>query len=138
MPMMMRVPFFLLGLLAAAAAFWFRNLNLKAASWPEVEGEITHSGLDFDRSDGRWSVQITYRFALAHRVFTSDQVSYGLMENSLTAKQQLIDTYPVGRRVRVYYDPDDPSRAVLERNPSNLWIWLCLIGAIFMVFGLLA
>jgi Protein of unknown function (DUF3592) len=137
MPIMMRIAFLLLGLLAAAASIWLRNMNLKAASWPGIEGEITHSGLDFDPTDGSRSVHITYRFVLGNREFTSNQITYGLIENSLSAKQNLVDTYPVGRIVRIYYDPGDPSCAVLIRGESNLWIWLFVVGAIFMLFSLI-
>jgi hypothetical protein len=137
MPIVMRIFFFLLGLLAAGAAVWLRNMNRKAASWPTIEGEIIQSGLDFDPSDGSRSVNITYRFVLANRVFTSNQVTYGLLENSMGAKQHLVETYFVGRKVRIYYDPADPSRAVLENGPSNLWIWLGIVGAIFMVIGMI-
>jgi hypothetical protein len=51
--------------------------------------------------------------------------------------QSIVDRYPDGATVTVYYNPADPSDAVLERgNTPGIGV-LYIIGGIFAVAGLL-
>jgi hypothetical protein len=47
----------------------------------------------------------------------------------------LIEDYPKGTRVQVSYDPDDPSRAVIEAGPRLGNLWRFLLGLALFVGG---
>jgi hypothetical protein len=59
---------------------------------------------------------------------------------------KVVERYPAGAQVMVYYDPNNPSEAVLERGmPGYIkWLWVALIltdlflcgMAVVMVFAL--
>ncbi len=47
----------------------------------------------------------------------------------------LIEDYPKGEQVQVSYDPDDPSRAVIEAGPRLGNLWRFLFGLALYVGG---
>ncbi len=138
MPLLLRVAFVLIGLFAIGTSFWLQHMNSKAASWPATDGEITWSALVDDPHDAGTWVEISYRYAVGGRTYSSSQVSYGLMSSALHAKKRLVAAYPVGKRVSVYYDPDNPAAAVLRREENSRWLLLAATGTFFSLVGLLS
>ena len=50
--------------------------------------------------------------------------------------QTLVDRYPDNSKTDVYYNPADPSESVLEPGSSSGLTFLYVIGAAFLLFGL--
>jgi len=129
--------FALIGGLACALAFWLQYMNRKAASWPAADGVIIKSELEDSASDGDSSVRITYRYTVNGRDFESSQFSFTAVGNDLPAKKRRVAQYPVGQHAQVYYDPQKPTTAVLERGDSLLWLGILATGLIFIVVALM-
>lgn len=74
---------------------------------------------------------ILYRYVVAGKNYTSDQVSFTskLVSSHPAYAEKYVNKYPVGRTVTVYYKADEPSFAVLE--PQNKF------GGLFGFMGLL-
>lgn len=130
-----KIVLILFGTAACWAAFWSQYMNRQAKRWPAVEGVIIASTLE-PSSDGENSVRIVYQYTVNGHSFTSSQFSYTGLSNAPPAQKRRIAQYPRGRRVPVFYDPQKPSRAVLERGESFAWIYLGLIGVLFVYAGL--
>jgi len=135
MEIFLKFAFVLLGGLACVLAFWLQYMNRKAASWPAADGVIIKSELE--DSDGESSVRITYRYTVNGRNFESSQFSFTAVANDLPAKKRRVAQYPVGQHAQVYYDPQKPTTAVLERGDSLLWLGILATGLIFIVAALM-
>jgi len=109
-------------------------------SWPTASAEILSSELTESSSSDSTSYHaaIEYAFEVDGVRYTGSQVSFGDPLASQHARaSSLVETYSAGRTVPVAYDPDDPSRCVLEPGePPGAWILLA-VGPFFVVIGLL-
>lgn len=110
----------------------------RAARWPSVTGRITSSapGFALTRSDDREMprneriADIVYRFDVGGTTYQGKRLSFA--EKTVESEAaDLLALYPVGKPVTVFYDPLDPSNAVLDRDlPKGVLVGcLTLIGA---------
>jgi Protein of unknown function (DUF3592) len=121
--------------------FRMRNQMQTARGWDKVEGVITVSKVDQpaahvsdDLNDA--SPIIRYRYRAGGQDLESDRIAIGgqpMMTRVLAGK--LIARYPVGARVDVHLDPNDPKNALLE--PAELGNLTTML-AFAIVFGLIA
>jgi hypothetical protein len=59
------------------------------------------------------------------------------MEVGGTGAGRVVERYPIGAQVMVFYDPQNPSDAVLERKAPAQWIlWLVLAIMDLMLCGM--
>ncbi|MBN1581564.1 MAG: DUF3592 domain-containing protein [Anaerolineae bacterium] len=113
------VPFALLG--------WFLYTRSKRASavrqvsqdWPSVTGEVIKSRVEVMGGE-RTTVRprIVYKYTVDGQQYQGDQIRAGDKFWSVRRSQdayKLIDHYPVGATVVVYYNPVDPAESALER-----------------------
>jgi hypothetical protein len=79
---------------------------------------------------------VRYEYVVGGRTYTCDRVSFGDHSSSDAARAQaIVKRYPKGRKVTAYYDPEDPSLAVLERGTSG-WTYAPLgMGLLLLVIG---
>lgn len=136
--LVMQATIVLLGLFLIVSGLFLRRMNAKAASWRSTEGEITESAVVVDRHDGSSNAEIRYRYVVNGNTFSSGQFSFGVRENAPATEQRLVAAFPVGHKVKVYYDPQNPSIAVIERRSSSRWAIFVTVGAVFVAVGLLA
>ncbi len=129
--------------------------NYQAQDYLETTGVVTRSEVDRHRgSDSTtYSPDIEYRYEVDGQTYTSDQHVYGEISSSDRAgAKKAVRKFPVGKSVRVYYNPADPEDAVLDRSfeslpwflvlfltPFNLvmiglW-WACACGIWRSLFG---
>src|SRR5690606_32481451 len=81
--------------------------------------------------------RVYYKYTVAGKEYQSKNRVHSdhLYTGSLTRAEEVIARYPEGKKVEVFYDPQQPSVAVLEPgNISDLWV-ICLIGGIFSCVG---
>ncbi|MDD5466249.1 MAG: DUF3592 domain-containing protein [Anaerolineales bacterium] len=111
--------------------------------WPATTGQITqaqvsrstHTDSDGDTSTS-YTPHVEYSYRVAEQEFTGKNITFGLTQSfSQPAKAQaVLARYPVGSQVSVYYDPNQPGDAVLERKAGGFTASLA-IGAIFLLLG---
>ena len=97
-----------------------------AATWPSTQGVIQTATIRIDRTP-RGDIQtpvIFYSYQVNGRPYGSDRVSFhfGNVIALTPNAASVVATYPEGAGVTVYYNPHDPSEAVLEpgRYANNL------------------
>ena len=51
---------------------------------------------------------------------------------------KVVERYPAGAQVLVYYDPNNPSDAVLERGMPDYikWLWITIVLVTIFLFAL--
>lgn len=112
---------------------------IASQQWPSVPGQVTASRVTSSTdSEGAtlYGAEITYTYTINDRAFASTQVSFGDYTSSDTDHaEDLTSRYPAERSVTVYYDPQNPARAVLEPGfAAGLLIPLGL-GGVFSLAG---
>jgi formylglycine-generating enzyme required for sulfatase activity len=125
---------FLLLLLFSAIAAWTFVAELRAQirggqseSWPSTEGEILSSDVEerpFPVSLGENSASyhtpvVCYEYEVNGTLYESRTFSVGSKLFLIQSRaEEVIARYPVGKKVRVYYDPNNPEMATLEPGIS--------------------
>jgi len=122
-------------------------INTKASlDWPYTNGtviksELEQSGRTAPSSKGSspvvWYANIEYEYTVDNLPFRHYRVSYGDYGSSdQSHARTILDRYPVGKTVTVYYKANDPAESVLEPEGTMQGIMLKLIGgAIFVLLG---
>lgn len=137
--------FSLIFILVGAGLSWWGWTILQnarsSASWPSVQGQITSSLVDYstDAEGGdSYSPQVAYAYAVNGRSYEGQTIKFG--ENSYSSKrkaQAILDRYPNGQRIAVFYDPTQPDKAVLEPGVSGGSYIVLGIGLLFVFISLL-
>jgi hypothetical protein len=103
-----------------------------ARGWPSVQGTVMTSTLEHRRSsDDHGYVDypvVRYTYAVQGERYEGNRLSAGPAWGG-TGAERVLERYPVGARVTVYYDARDPSQALLERSapPYLIWLWVAVI-----------
>ena len=122
---------------------WTILQNARAsADWPSVEGQITRSlvaySTDAEGGDS-YSPEVTFVYvAVDDRSHEGRTIKFG--ENSYGSErkaQEIINRYPLGQTVTVFYDPENPDKAVLEPGVSNGSYIVLGIGVLFVLLALM-
>lgn len=138
--------------LASGGSLWRSGGAQTQASWPSVEGEVVHSGVDARAPqvqqtvwpfrlwrpdpDDAYRPVVRYRYAVDDVPYLSDRIGSGApARGPREAAEAEASRFPAGARVRVFYDPDAPGVAVLTpaRRASP---WALGGGAMGIVVGL--
>lgn len=121
---------------------WTILQNARAsAAWPSVEGRITSADLDHstDAEGGdSYSPEVVYAYVVDDLSYENEEIKFG--ENSYGSEreaQAILNRYPVGQVVVVFYDPAQPEKAVLEPGVSGGSYIVLGIGAVFVFVALL-
>lgn len=131
-----KLAFILCGVALIGAAWWSATMNAKAADWPDTRGVIALSELRQATDGDNDSVRIEFDYEVAGQKHRGTMVSYAGLPAQSTEKAASVARYPVGSEVRVYYDPADPGRAVLERTPSRAWMAAVVMGVVLVAIGI--
>jgi len=118
--------------------------GFETESWSQTSATILSSEIGYSTSHSRhggssttYGAKITYQYSVNGVSYTSNTISYGYAYSSdHDAASQLVDNYPVGKIVTIYYNPDNPSEAVLISGiDSSTWIFFSF-GLFFSIIGI--
>ena len=115
--------------------------SLRAENWPSVTGTVVSS--EIKRGGGKHPYSkfyILYRYTIQGRTYTSDRFSYGLNPRSVPNGDFNVTqtTYKPGQNVDVFYNPTDPSEAVLQTRVNKYSFLVSFSAAIlFFIIGIL-
>jgi Protein of unknown function (DUF3592) len=118
----------------------------KASRWPATKGTVINSIVqaikknptdpDYDSSDTEVFNQplVEYEYTVNGRKLRGSRITIG-DKTSGYELESILDRYPVGTTVTVYYDPANPKNAVLERDlPKIVFVGVgCLL--LFFIGG---
>ncbi len=107
--------------------------------WSSTMGTVVASYLERRRSGNNSSANypvVQYSFQVGGQMYQGMKIAPG-MEVGGTGAGRVVEKYPAGAQVMVFYDPNDPSDAVLEKNAPAQWIlWLVLVILDIMLCGM--
>lgn len=129
-----------IGVLLLAGAVWFDGAVARdivrqrwATYYAVTEGVITSSRVSSESAGdggGVYSLAVTYDYSVGGRAFVGDHYyvddAWGATSDAwaeVTAR-----ALPQGKRVPVYYPPEDPARAVLAPGITGGQLLLALVG----------
>lgn len=106
----------------------YREQERAAAEYRQTEGTVVTAELRRQTRKGKadhWFVDRTYRYEVDGRAFESKRSSHtSTSYASREGAQRVVDANPPGSKITVWYDPADPSVAVLDRSPPSVVVLL--------------
>ena len=122
---------------------YFRNLAKVRASqdWPTVQGTVIQSWVRKRSStddDGSVSYsyypEIHYQYQIVGIEYQGNKIAFGpKVGGNRPRAEKIIEKYPTGANVTVYYQPDKPGNAVLERSIYKVSL---VMGIVFVLAGI--
>lgn len=131
--------FFLGGIIFVLAGIDIYQKEVATESWPQTQGVVISSDISSRSSEDStmYEAVINYQYKVNGINYTSNGVSYGDISSSdRNHAQNIVDKYYVGKIVTVYYNPINPSDAVLEPGPTWFTYILLLIGSLPLFISL--
>jgi hypothetical protein len=99
---------------------YLRSKLRSCQRWPQATGTVTKSGLD---SDDGYRANVIYEYTVNGVGYSSGRIQFGSQTTYIrkSSAEAAISHYPAGSHLTVYYDPENPAEAVLERtSPGGL------------------
>ena len=116
----------------------------ESGSWPSTQGTITSSGMSKrttrdsnHRTRTTYYPKIGFHYQIGGRKYAGSRIQFGTGETGGSMKwaQKVVNKYPAGKKVNVYYDPQDPNYGVLEAGITWRSIIFLLSGILFFTVG---
>jgi hypothetical protein len=139
--------FFLLGAAALGTGLVEVRAVLAAEGWPAAEGIVTASEVRSEITEVRqnnrtrrvrvYDAAVTYEFTVDGATHRGERVRFAsFTSSSPESAERDVARFPVGSRVPVYYDPEDPDACVLERGLEPTSFLLPGLGLVFLLASL--
>jgi len=136
-------------LLLGAVTLWFLGRTvfffwrgLRSINWEKTTGTITEAWVNVvtdSENDSRQRnyLKATYQYTVDGQTYESKRIRYGDIENEGRRKQKVLEKkareYRENPQRTVYYNPQNPQQAVLERGLRPLSLVTNLIYGLFML-----
>ncbi len=132
------VPFIVIGVFLLIFGVKSVSRAGKSVHWPRAAGVVREAWVEEDPFDNTYGFILRYEYDVDGTTYTGDTVDFGDYGSSNPSHAQgIVDRYPEGKEVAVYYMPEKPDVCVLEPGLKP-YIWLAPIGGlVFLVAGLL-
>ena len=132
--------FIIAGMGILGAGVWNLVRSVRSESWPTAPGLVLSSRMEQHHSHKggtSYSASIGYDYVVAATHFDGTRVAFGSMSASAAYARAILDRFPVGKTVPVYYSPGDPQDSVLEPGIHG-GTWLCFgVGSVFVLAGMM-
>ncbi len=140
---MLGLLFIFIGAAAWAHIVYLKMKVKKSMSWPSTHGEVIQAEVvltgcesgNVNSSPGH-AAMILYQYHVRDRRYKSDNFTIGgnVSTGSKEKEENKVRQYSVGTTVEVYYNPENPEDACLERKQKMAIVaWLF---SMFLFFGL--
>ena len=114
----------------------------QASSWPSTMGTVLMSmvqwraGGSSSRSGANYPV-VMYSYQAMGQTYQGNKIAHGPEVGGMGA-HKVVARYPMGTQVAVYYNPENPPEALLERSTPSIVkvLWISLVAADVFLCGL--
>ena len=137
------VIFISVGILIAFSAYSTYKTSEESKTWPTVNGKIIRSEIEqHDSTTGEGPdkknpapeyAKIAYQYNVDGQRYESTKISF---TSSSGNAQQIISRYPKGKSVRVYYNPEKTSQAVLLPGNSGINYVPYIFAGVLILLGM--
>ncbi len=140
------VIFFLVSLLAATTAMKDWQRYRESDNWVPATAQIVSGNISAQKGSKNTSyvVNIRYTYTVLGQIFEGGQFSFGSEGTGYDTRnraEKVIAQYPAGSQATIYYDPNNPQQAVLERKydstGATLAVILGVIGTGMVIYSYL-
>jgi hypothetical protein len=113
----------------------------RSNDWPSAVAVVTSATIrqtSQPRSSGAaWTPEITYSYQVDGVVYESSGIRFGSMESTDRewVERQVNERFAVGKELVAFYDPENPSRAVIEKGYDPFLMAYVLLGLVFAAVG---
>ena len=123
----------------------------ESTDWPEVRGRIVSSSIDSKistntgKQDSKprskkkrtYFPKIRYQYSVEGKTLTGTRIAYGdLGSENKSSVRRIVNRYPTGKEVSVFYRPSDPKECLLEPGVKGQTWFLPIFGLVFCVGGI--
>lgn len=113
----------IIGIVVIPALYFIRKESIESKNWPMTKGKIIEAKLDYSTTATKltfcYEPKISYEYNVNGISYTSTDIYIGSYHcGGLEKAQSVLNRYPVGKEVMVFYNPGNPLEAVLERRVS--------------------
>jgi hypothetical protein len=120
---------------------WAAIRQIQAMGFATAPGHVTQSSLEShpgSKGGRSYSPKITYTYQVAGKDYQNNRYRYGELSGNDSSARRIIDAFPVGGVVNVYYSPNDPANSVLVAGlqGSDLFIAMFLTPFNFVMLGM--
>jgi hypothetical protein len=116
------------------------NNAKKSMNWPTTAGIIISSDFrekeDTDSVKKLYSPKILYSYSVKIMEYSSQKIFFGNYSLSLENARKIVNRYPAGKRVTVFYNPDKHDLSVLEPGGKTFNYYWLLLGVGLLSFGI--
>jgi len=134
----------LIFMLAGGVVSYFgaRGLLLarESVGWPSVDGVVVASEVSQSRSSKggtTYHAEVMYDYEVDQTIYSSNRIGYGDYGSSNPGHaRQVVNEYPKGKRVTVFYQQENPEESCLEPGIQQRTFFLPTFGAVFFLAGL--
>ena len=119
--------------------FYWKKVRLvrRSKRWPSTLGEILQSKVVRESNDdgSHYFAKVVYRYSARGEIYEGDTVQIGVGGNTGARRKakETVSRYPAGAQTLVYFDPEKPGRACLERSGEGGWV-LYFLAIVYPVF----
>ena len=110
--------------------YFMRQKMAAVSQWPSTMGTVMMSTIEQrSSSEGGYTDYpiVQYSYQIAGQTYQSMKRAPG-PEVGGTGARKIVARYPAGAQVMVFYNPQNPSEAVLEKKAPAQWLmWLLLV-----------
>jgi hypothetical protein len=132
-----------IGLIMLLAYFRARVQATASQTWPSVPGQIVTSEVrhSTSSSDGHssttYSPHIEFTYTVNEQTYQGKHIGFGLTisTSSISDARKMVYRFAVGSTHKVFYNPQNPVEAVLERKIENSGSAL-LMAILFLLVGI--
>jgi hypothetical protein len=122
--------FLILNVIFLGIIFFMRRRMAAVSQWPSTMGMVNNSYLERRSSSEGGSTNypvVQYSYQVGGQAHHGAKIAPG-PEVGGTGAGKVVMRYPTGAQVMVFYNPQNPSDAVLETKAPAQWImWLLLV-----------
>jgi len=116
---------------------WQRFRELAPRKWPQIDGTIVNSTIKKQWLDPGYQYVpiVEYEYSYGGKAYSSSKRRAGNYASGASEEAEaILSRYPVGGRVTVFVDPEDPDNSVLEFGATPL-SWICIILGVLVRAG---
>ena len=117
--------------------------SIASDNWPQTQGTIITSDIETHKTHTKhgysytYGPEIVYTYSVNGQSYTANKVSYSTGSSSdVSYAQKIVNTYPVGTQIPVFYNPENPTEAVLEPGSNTMTYFPIIFGIVFIAVGI--
>ncbi len=136
------LPFTIIGLILIVTSARSLSRSYRAKQWAKTIGKILNVKVEERSIKGRnrklYQIVVSYEYVVNGKQHQSQQLFAGDngVANSRVLTEQRLRNYQPKADINIYYNPDKPKEALIEREIDSTTYSLLAIGSVLLLVGL--